>query len=86
MIGNNLLTDREEIPLNISKVMWKDFFITGTKVQVNYKEMSGIPVTKTKATTGAKNNKERMFINLKIQFNYPKINKSKLASMDVSSS
>ena len=37
MIGNNLLTDREEIPLNISKVMWKDVFITGAKVQVNYK-------------------------------------------------
>ena len=84
MIGNNPLTNGEEIPLNISKVTWKDVFVTGTKVQFNNKETSEIPVTRNKTTTGAKNNEEIKFIksNLIIQ----KINKSKLASMDVSSS
>ena len=52
MIGNNPSTNVEEIPLNSSKVTWSYVFVTGTKVQVNNKEMSVIKVTKTKATTG----------------------------------
>ena len=67
------MTNGEEIPLNISKVTWKDVVVTSTKVQVNNKETSGIPVTKTKTTTGTKNNEEITFVNLKIQFYYPKI-------------
>ena len=37
MIGNNPSTNREEIPLNSSKVMWKDVVVIGTKVRVNNK-------------------------------------------------
>ena len=72
MIGKNLLTNREEIPLNSPKVTWKDIVVNGTKVQVTNKETYGIPFTETKTTTGAKNNEEITFINLKIQFDYPK--------------
>ena len=39
MIGNNLSTNGEEIPLNVSKATWKEVLVTGTKVQVNNKEM-----------------------------------------------
>ena len=56
MIGNNLSTNGEQIPLNISKMTWKGVVVTGTKVQVNNKETSGIPVTKAKTSTGAENN------------------------------
>ena len=35
---------------------WKGVVVTSTKVQVNNKETSGIPVTKTKTTTGVENN------------------------------
>ena len=73
MIGNNPSTNRELIPPNSSKVMWKEVVVAGTKVQVNNKETSGIPVTKTKTTTGTKNNEEITFVNLKIRFYYPKI-------------
>ena len=64
-IGNNMLTNGEEIPLNISKVTWKDIVVNGTKVKATNRETYGIPVTETKTTTGAKNNEEITFTNLK---------------------
>ena len=45
--------------------MQKDVFVTGTKVKVNNNETSRIPITKAKTTTGAENNEEMMFVNLK---------------------
>ena len=65
MIGNNPSTNRESIPPNSSKVMWKEVVVAGTKVQVNNKETSRITVTKTKTTTGVENNEERTFIKFK---------------------
>ena len=72
MIGNNLSINRGGVPLNISKVTWKDVVVNGTKAPVTNKETSGIPVTKTKTTTRSENDEELTFINLKIQFDYPK--------------
>ena len=65
IIGNNKLTNREEIPLNSSKVTWKDVFVNGTKVQATNKETYGIPVIETKTTAGAKNNEDITFIKFK---------------------
>ena len=65
MIGNNQSTNREEIPLNSSKVTCKEVVVTGTKARVNNKETSVIPVNKTKATTGTENNEEITFIKFK---------------------
>ena len=42
-----------------------DVVVTGTNIRGNNKETYGIPVTKTKTTTGVKNNKEITFINFK---------------------
>ena len=53
MIGINLTTNREDIPLNSSKVTWKAVVINGTKILVSNKETSGIPFTKVKTTMGA---------------------------------
>ena len=72
MIGNNPSTNGEEIPLNSSKVTLNDVLINGTKVRVTNKETSLMPFTETKTTTGAENNEEITFINLKIQFDSPK--------------
>ena len=66
------INKQRKIPLNISKVTWEDVFINGTKVPLNKKEKTGIPVTKTKTTTRSENDEELTFINLKIQFDYPK--------------
>ena len=48
MIGKNLLTNREEIPLNRSKVTWIDVVANGTKVRIINKETSITLVTKDK--------------------------------------
>ena len=56
MIVNNLSINRGGVPLNISKVTWKDVVVNVTKAPVTNKETSGIPVTKTKTTTRAENN------------------------------
>ena len=68
MIGNNQSTNREEIPLNSSKVTCKEVVVTGTKARVNNKETSWITVNKTKATTGTENNEEITFIKFKNPF------------------
>ena len=63
MIGNNLLKNREESPLNIPIVKRKGVVVTSTNVKVNDKETSEIPVTKAKTTTGVENNEEITLIN-----------------------
>ena len=63
IIGNNMLKNGEETPLNISNVTWKDVFVNGTKVQATNKETYVITVTETKTTTGAESNEEITFIN-----------------------